>query len=219
MNKTANVIFATQGFSPSQGDTITNTWKTGKTSSKGRMVNGFEWGVWKYWNKAGVLEQETQFKRGKVEGRVTYFYPNGKKKNEGFFHNSNQDSSFTEWYTSGNIKEKGLYKKGDKKGLWITFNEDSSKQKELKYISKDSVLLLNFWDSNKKQLVVNGNGSYIEYSPSGKIEEKGFYKNGLQDGLWEFYYENGNTRAKGSFSKGERSGVWTMFYESGAKSE
>ncbi len=48
-----------------------------------------------------------------------------------------------------------------------------------------------------------------------QLEEKGSYKEGKKDGVWEYYYKNGQIKEKGSFKEGKEDGVWELYYENG----
>ena len=38
---------------------------------------------------------------------------------------------------------------------------------------------------------------------------------GVQDGLWEGFYENGQLEYRGNYIDGEPDGLWEWFYEDG----
>jgi antitoxin component YwqK of YwqJK toxin-antitoxin module len=55
-----------------------------KKKSEGLMVNGLEWGVWKFWDREGHLLEESEFKSGQRDGHVLQYYDNGKVKHDGW---------------------------------------------------------------------------------------------------------------------------------------
>lgn len=74
---------------------------------------------------------------GKIEGKMTDFYPSGKLKGERFFKNDLQDGKTTIYYESGSIKEVQYYISGKRNYGDTIFYENG----QLKYISefKDNV--------------------------------------------------------------------------------
>ena len=48
-------------------------------------VNNDKHGTWKYYDKFGKLEEERTFFRGKLNGKVILYFPNGKMRQEGYF--------------------------------------------------------------------------------------------------------------------------------------
>ena len=52
------------------------------------------------------------------------------------------------------------------------------------------------------------NGLWEWYSENGQLEKKGNYKEGLrEDGLWEFYYKNGQLISKGNWKDNNPDGL------------
>ncbi len=58
-------------------------------------------------------------------------------------------------------------------------------------------------------------GEYIKYHANGIISEKGFYKNGLPDGLYATYYDNGSLKECFMYQNGMRHGSCLSYYKSG----
>jgi antitoxin component YwqK of YwqJK toxin-antitoxin module len=61
-------------------------------------------------------------------------------------------------------------------------------------------------------------GKYVKYYGDdgyGDVKAQGSYKDGVMDGLWEYYYENGQLYSKGTFLNGEFEGAWEYNYENG----
>ena len=59
------------------------------------------------------------------------------------------------------------------------------------------------------------NGEMFFNYENGQLEEKGNYKDGKPDGLFETYYENGQLTFKGNFKDGEKDGLFEEYYENG----
>ena len=59
-------------------------------------------------------------------------------------------------------------------------------------------------------------GPYTKYYPSGQIEIKGNFKDGIPHGLIENFYENGQLESRGNFIDGKlEDGLWEYFDEDG----
>ncbi len=59
------------------------------------------------------------------------------------------------------------------------------------------------------------NGKVMKKSDLGSVLESRTYKDGLPDGLWQWYTETGLMAEKGVYRAGLRDGEWEWFYESG----
>ena len=46
---------------------------------------------------------------------------------------------------------------------------------------------------------------------------EGYYKDGLKDGLWTYWYKNGVKKREGTFKDGLKDGLWTYRYKNGYK--
>lgn len=187
-----------------------------------------EHGLWKYYNKFGGLEEERNYYRGKLNGKVKLYYGNGKPRQEGYFkierriitdyHTDTvfQDSIYREWYETGFLSKEGNYKLGRPVGVWKHFYVDG-REKSLEE-EKDSVnYVWAFWlpDPAHTQTLKDGNGELTIYHSTGTIKEWYNYKNGLQDGPFEERSIYGYTTIKGSFKEGEKDGEWTFYYYTG----
>lgn len=185
-------------------------------------------GLWKYYDKYGALEEERNYYRGKLMGKVMMYYPNGKPKQEGYFTIVQvdktddkkdivwQDSVYREWNESGTLSKEGMYAKGQPSGIWKNYYFDG---REKSYEEeKDSVnYVWSFWlpDEKHTQTVKDGNGEVTLYHSTGTIKEWYNYKNGLQDGPFEERSIYGYNTLSGSFKEGEKDGEWNYYYYTG----
>lgn len=55
----------------------------------------------------------------------------------------------------------------------------------------------------------------IFYSKDKKIHLKGFYKNGLKQGEFTWYYPNGTIKSIGYYDQDKRIGIWRNYYQNG----
>src|SRR5690606_21344684 len=73
--------------------------------SEGLMVNGREWGEWKFWDSQGRLTEQSEFKSGQRDGHVVIYYDNGQVQHDGWIHQGEQDSVMRSFYRSGQPME------------------------------------------------------------------------------------------------------------------
>lgn len=109
----------------------------------------------------------------KIEGQAVSYYENGNKKYTVNYANSKKSGKEFNWYENGNIKSE------------VYYPEDKEGSVEGK--------LNNFWNSEKEQIVKDGNG-YYSYKNENS-EESGEIKNGEPEGTWK----GNNSKRKSSF--------------------
>jgi antitoxin component YwqK of YwqJK toxin-antitoxin module len=126
--------------------------------------------------------------------------------------NGKIEGEYLEYYTSGSIKKRISYKDGLLEGVSEYYNEDGS---------------VNLYQTFKKG-VLNGYFRKTYYNGS----SEGYYKSGLQNGLWRYRYSNQKLKAKGIFENGDESslgssgvpkngrvGEWVFYNEDGSLDE
>ena len=64
------------------------------------------------------FEEIRNYYRDGLYGEVKLFYPNGAKRQVGFFKYNRQDSIYTEWYENGKVKVEGEYDLNYPVGKW-----------------------------------------------------------------------------------------------------
>lgn len=200
--------------------------------SEGKFVNGLEEGEWKFWyecqkckpDEQGKIKEISNYSNGKFNGRVTIFYENGGRQNEGFFKRNLPDSIYTEWYPcsacgdgkDGNLKITGYYDEKVKTGLWTYyFPQPSKKYKEVMFLNGQSKLV-NSWDISGNQNVINGAGKHVEYYENSKtISEECEYSDSIRSGAFAAWYKNGNKKEEGKYLRGMKEGSWTFWHPNG----
>lgn len=122
---------------------------------------------------------------------VTDFYKNGRKKMTGSTLDRDilkKDGEFICYYKNGAKESVINYSEDHKSGKEINWYENQSKKSEKQNLwdsktKKSQTLILNYWDENKNQTVIDGNGEYEETDKY--ITQKGTIKNGLKQGTWQ----------------------------------
>lgn len=121
---------------------------------------------------------------------VTDFYKNGRKKMTGCTLDRDilkKDGEFICYFKNGSKESVVNYSDDHKVGKEINWYENQSKKSEKQNswnpkTKTSQTLILNFWDENKNQTVVDGNGEYEETDKF--VTQKGIVKNGLKQGVW-----------------------------------
>ena len=154
----AKSLIATRVFSNNGTVAYTTFYdQKGHKVSEGKTVNRLNDGVWNYYHKGSKqLMTVEQYKKGKLEGVRTVYFPSGKiaeettYKNglregvykvylengvvaeESFFKNNQYDGIAIFRDSNGKIVSKGPFVKGEKKGIW-EFYKDGKLDKKEKY--------------------------------------------------------------------------------------
>ncbi len=100
-------------------------------------------------------------------GAFAYFYENGKRKKIINYEESIPKGNYFSWYESGDKKEIGEY----------LINEKEKRETGL-------LMIMQFWDENCNQKVIDGNGYYKEEDVEAKTISNGKLINGLKDSIW-----------------------------------
>ncbi|WP_347050252.1 hypothetical protein [Flavobacterium olei] len=133
----------------------------------------------------------TNYSQKSVRYVVTDFYKNGRKKMTGSTLDRDilkKDGEFIYYYKNGTKESVVDYTDDHKSGKEINWYENQSKKSEKQNIWNPKTktvqtLILNFWNEDKEQTVLDGNGEYEATENS--ITEKGILKNGLKQGVWQ----------------------------------
>jgi antitoxin component YwqK of YwqJK toxin-antitoxin module len=133
----------------------------------------------------------TNYSQKSVRYVVTDFYKNGRKKMTGTTLDRDvlkKDGEFIYYYKNSTKESVVNFKEDHKEGKEINWYENQSKKSEKQNIWNPKTktvqtLILNFWNANKEQTVVDGNGKYED--TDNFITEKGTIKNGLKQGIWQ----------------------------------
>lgn len=151
----------------------------------------------------------TNYSQKGVRYVVTDFYKNGRKKMTGATLDRDalkKDGEFIYYYKNGSKESVVNYSEDHKAGKEFNWyeNKDIKSEKENLWDAKtktSQTLILNFWDENKNQTVVEGNGEYE--NTNGFVSEKGVLKNGLKQGIWQ----GNDTARKISFTENYDKGI------------
>ena len=101
--------------------------RSGMLCQETAFSNGMKDGVsrrYGYSSEAKVLHSEIPYKRGKEEGVVKYFhYYTGELRTEINYVNGQKEGVAKEYFKSGNLQKETLYKNGEEEGVIKVFDE------------------------------------------------------------------------------------------------
>jgi antitoxin component YwqK of YwqJK toxin-antitoxin module len=131
------------------------------------------------------------------EGKWTFWYENGKVKEEGEFEKGKKSGEWTIYDCEGKRIVKGTYNNDAKTGKWIFFNSEGNVCEELEY--KDNLK----------------NGIYRAFYDSGKKKEEGIFSDDKQAGLWQRWFETGPLEASSEYKNDLKDGKFCRYNEAG----
>ncbi|TDP03774.1 energy transducer TonB [Flavobacterium sp. 245] len=136
-----------------------------------------------YYKSAAIKSIGTTLDKDIIQkdGQYVSYYENGKKKSMETFSNGKKIGKEFSWYENGNIKSEFEY-----------FDIQDG---------KSNFKINNFWNPQKEQTVISGNGQIEEIGDY--FYEKGEIKNGEKQGVWE----GRNLKEKYSYTENYKDGV------------
>ncbi|NOS93732.1 MAG: CHAT domain-containing protein [Cyclobacteriaceae bacterium] len=159
------------------------------------------------------------------DGEVTYYYENGRVKNNYMTVKGKQNGFYREYYPNGNLLAEGMVKNDSTTGKWTTYSKEGIKLTELEWkMSEVNGVVLTFYPSGKVQKkgykIKNlAEGWWDEYYESGQLKTHEYFKNGKYDGPAETYYENGQVESKGNYKNDLAVGEWAFYFDNGQLSK
>ena len=158
--------------------------------------NGLPDGVMNTFRMDSSLFIQAEYEGGIPSGKYIQYYSNQTKQAIGQYSNGYQSGKWKYWYSSGQVREERLFK-----------SLENQERTPNDYWFK----VLNFWEANGKQTVIDGNGFYkgflkrelLGYVYTFGYNAEGNIKNGNPDGFWKGTYENGNAYFEEDFRDGK----------------
>ncbi len=133
----------------------------------------------------------------------------------------NWDSSqnlfnFTEYFSNGKIRERGSFNlNAEKNGIWDEFYVDGNLKLQRNFCGKYDCLI-NYWNENGVQTLINGNGfmTYEEEHGYRIWKHEYYYSNCLKNGVQKTYI-NGILGEEREMKEGKNNGKTTIRYPNG----
>lgn len=163
--------------------------------------NGYPEGTWKYY-KYDVIRQEINYKDGYKDGDLIDYYPDGSKKSVTPVTKGKGNGKLIDYYYGNEKiqKEKGM-KNGIEDGFERQYDEKGNLVSELFFKDgyQDGKYFTTMNRGSNDEYVIRGTyangkmtGDYTETFANGNIKQKGKYKDGKKDGVWETFKKNGS---------------------------
>jgi antitoxin component YwqK of YwqJK toxin-antitoxin module len=190
----------------------------GKNFVDGQGETDEKHGKWTYYDRLGEIEEVRNYYRDGLYGSTILYYPDGQKRQEGYFKYNRQDSVYTEWYENGKVKTEGIYRLNFPVGKWNYYYRDG-RMKSVEEVKGEDNYLWEFYlpDSLHTQIIKEGNGELVTFYTTGKVKEWYNYKDGLKNGEFEELSIYGYPTLTGEFHDGHKNGTWEFFYYTGDK--
>lgn len=148
----------------------------------------------------GTLYVEAQFENGLLNGPAALYHKHGALSRKFIFKDGAPVDTIYDYHNNGQLSAKVPQQNGAGNGLATYFHEDGS-------------LLSRVTIKDDKRL-----GPAEFYFPNGQLDTKANYnEEGLQDGEYESYHANGQLHEKGTMIEGIRVGNWQTFNSVGNK--
>ncbi len=180
---------------------LTEYYAGGQVFRKYSYNEGLLNGKWVIYYPSGVISAEGNAINEKIVGEVIHYYESSKIKEKRIYDN-NVLQFITFFYENGNKKAEGTLQGIDNRtGNWTFWYDNGKIMKEVRYENREEIMI-NYWDQKGVQMVANGNGRVLIFSPTGQKLEEGSYSNGKKHGKWlvfdteknimrTFYYKQG----------------------------
>jgi antitoxin component YwqK of YwqJK toxin-antitoxin module len=94
-------------------------YSNGKLKFENHWENGKKVGVWKEWNKKGVLVMEAAYANGEQHGIESYFFDKGSIKVLTTYEKGKKNGRVAEWFESGVQNTEGSFKSEKQHGIWV----------------------------------------------------------------------------------------------------
>jgi uncharacterized protein len=171
----------------------------------------------KEWDPKGDLKVTGQNKAGAKTGTWKYWLGKRLLLEQGEFVNNQKHGLWQEFYHDGSIRIHKEFKMGDTTGQWVEYYKSGDTAKVNSCFASNDV----GWDisysikgiQTKKTQCKKGipHGVHKKYDDLGRVLETGYYRDGIMDSTWTWYYVNGQPKQVANYNLGKREGQ-QLFY-------
>ena len=107
--------------------TVIVEYPNGTPQLKYKLVDGHREGLMQRWDEQGNLREETEYSRGRKQGMITYYYPDGQKEMVGFYILDERAGLWRGWHEDGTKSFKSRYRDGQLH-QWKQYRHDGTDQ-------------------------------------------------------------------------------------------
>jgi antitoxin component YwqK of YwqJK toxin-antitoxin module len=172
------------------------TYADGHTRNVGSYRHGEADGPWTYFDRAGRVEAEGAWVKGKREGRWLWSDANSTRVEH--YRDGKAEGHFTRRAPSGTLIEEGDHADGEKVGRWRTWNAQGQ-------LEVDETFTAGVADGPRRA-----------YHPNGRLAETSTFAKGVPVGRTVTFHDNGVKASEGEYVDGRASGLWTTWDAQGA---
>jgi antitoxin component YwqK of YwqJK toxin-antitoxin module len=161
--------------------------ENGKTLCEGKIEEGKADRTWKFYNVAGTLINEVNFKD------TIILFPNGKgiKKFIG---------TIKGFYNDGARRFTGFI------SAWESGYDCATHQDKTRF----TITYVNSWNPSGEQIMKNGNGKGFLYDENGIKSAEGELSDYREEGVWKYFDPNQKLNETGRYVRGEKDGLWYL---------
>ena len=140
-----------------------------------------------YFDQNDRLKHRAEFKKGKMHGKVLYYYDDGVPRLFLFYRKGELHGKITTYHPNGGIEWVKGYKNGALNGERVAWDLRG------KLLEGENVFTVPFSDATTVTMCYNGrpDGDFVAKHPDGRIEFAGHHKMGFAHGEFKFYDEKG----------------------------
>jgi len=199
-------------------------------------------GIWKFYDKNGVLESEEHYVNGELNGKSISYYPTGKKSEAANYIDGSMDGYFVDYYTNGAMSSQGYFVNNLQEGLWKSYQVNGAVSAEyfyvqglmngpqahynvdgsldlIEYYKNDMLISFELFDTigvvYQADTTRSDSSSYTIQSISGSTLRTFSRKYFIIHGPSISYHGNGKESLKGGFFMGIYHGLWQSFHDNG----
>ena len=107
--------------------TVIVEYPNGTPQLKYKLVDGHREGLMQRWDEQGNLREETEYSRGRKQGMITYYYPDGQKEMVGFYILDERAGLWRGWHEDGTKSFQSRYRDGQLH-QWKQYRHDGTDQ-------------------------------------------------------------------------------------------
>jgi len=110
-------------------------------------------------NENSIKANELNVVAGKLDGSVTYYYPNGKVLETGSFTQGIKSGLWIRYAQTGAKTAWGAYEAGKKHGNWMVWDESGNKRFDMHYDAGQKAGVWSSWDEKGELIATNSYGT------------------------------------------------------------
>jgi uncharacterized protein len=204
----------------------------GDVMTTGEFNHGKRTGEWKEYYANGDLHIQQSYTLDKKHGPLVEYYKKeegqseAQVKLEGTYFQGEKDGKFMEWYSNGSLAASKNYQHGTEDGSFLEYwpETDLKTLKRIKNKYRRNKRIEDLYKNKLKTegfyVIGNKEGEWKTWFRNGLVKSKAHFKNGLQDGRAEEWYDylvdsQHVVRLAGEYKAGIQTGKWESYYRNG----